>query len=86
MKVVHLKFDGKLVVNTEEVLSNWLIFIEASNGDKWGGGEKYFVDLSTLAPKNSLAGFKREVSTLKIDLYYEKENLLTTIELPETTE
>ena len=61
MKVLNLRFDGKLLVNSEEVFDNWLIFIEAFNGEIWGGGQDYLLDLSILKPAESLARFKSAV-------------------------
>ena len=57
MGAVSLSFDGKLLISTDLVLENWLVFIEVSNGEKWGGGENYFADVSTVLPSESLAGF-----------------------------
>ena len=56
--MLYLRFDGKLIVTTDELLDNWLIFIEAYNGYIWGGGDNYFVDLSIIPPSESLARFE----------------------------
>ena len=65
---VYLRYDGKLIVTTDEILENWLVYIEAFNSFSWGGARDYFVDLSTIPPSESLAKFESAVSDVEIEL------------------
>ena len=68
MQVMYMAFGGNLIISTEQILSNWLVTVNASNGEVSGGYQDYLIDISTIAPANSLAGFTSSISTIKVDL------------------